>query len=118
MKCVCAQVPGFVISRSLLSGLLRGAKGIIKYLQCSEAALVHLLYDLSHALLVGKKEFAVLEPLDFVDVSRCHHVKVGTNTVILTIKMTPFVSWFQFDSVDAFSNFFFLLFIVNLYNYI
>lgn len=115
MKCVCAQVPGFVISRSLLSGLLRGAKGIIKYLQCSEAALVHLMYDLSHALQVGKKEFAVLEPLGFVDVSRCHHVKVGTSAVILTLKMTPFVSWFQFDSVEYLSNFF-LLFIVNLYH--
>lgn len=60
MKCVPAQVPGFVISRSLHSGILRGAKGIIKYLQCSEAALVGLMYNLSHAVLVGKKEFAVL----------------------------------------------------------
>lgn len=107
MKCVCARVPGSVISRSLHSGLLRGAKGIIKYLQCSEAALVHLMYNLSHALLVGKKEFAVLESLGFVDVSRYHPAQGWNQCCHCYHKDNkPFVGWFQFDSVEALGNFF------------
>lgn len=107
MKYVCAWVPGSVISRSLHSGLLRGAKGIIKYLQCSEAALVHLMYNLSHALLAGKKEFAVLESLGFADVSRYRPAQ-GWNQCCHCYHKDNihFLSWFQFDPVEALDNFF------------
>jgi len=72
MKCVCAEVPGFVTPGSLHNSLLRGAKGIIKPLQCSKGALVHVMHNLSWAVLVGKKAFAALVSLDFTDVSRYH----------------------------------------------
>lgn len=115
MKCACAQVPGFVISRSLHSSLLRGAKGIIKYLQCLEAALVHLMYNLWHAFLAGKKEFAILESLGFVDVSRYHPAQ-GWNQCCHSCHKdsTPFVSWFHIHSVKALSNCF-SLFLLSIY---
>lgn len=77
------------------------------------------MQNLSHALPVGKKAFAALESLGFIDRSRYHPAQGWYQRCHCYHKdNTSFVSWFQFDSAEALGNnfFFFPLFIVKLYH--